>query len=37
MCKKKDFVTLNKISNWLFSHIYEDEEEADFRNPSIIN
>lgn len=33
---KKDFATLNKISNWLFSHIDEDEEEIDSRDPTII-
>jgi|APCry1669190288_1035285.scaffolds.fasta_scaffold86487_2 Dopey, N-terminal len=33
---KKDFATLNKISNWLFSHIDEDEEEIDAKDPTII-
>lgn len=33
---KKDFATQNKISNWLFSHIDEDEVEIDPRDPTII-
>lgn len=33
---KKDFATLNKISNWLFGHLDEDEEEIDSRDPTII-
>ena len=33
---KKDFATLNKISNWLFGHLDEDEDECDSRDPTII-
>mmetsp|Transcript_1941 Transcript_1941/g.2810 ORF Transcript_1941/g.2810 Transcript_1941/m.2810 type:complete len:125 (-) Transcript_1941:5639-6013(-) len=33
---KKDFATLNKISNWLFGHLDEDEEEIDNQDPTII-
>jgi hypothetical protein len=33
---KKDFATLNKISNWLFGHLDEDEEECDSKDPTII-
>ena len=32
---KKDFATLNKISNWLFGHLDEDEEEIDQDDPTI--
>lgn len=33
---KKDFATLNKISNWLFGHLDEDEEEINQNDPTII-
>ena len=34
---KKDFATLNKISNWLFNHLDEDDEEdVDEMDPCII-
>jgi hypothetical protein len=33
---KKDFATLNKISNWLFGHLDEDEEDCDPKDPTII-
>lgn len=33
---KKDFATLNKIQNWLFEHLDEDEEEIDDDDPSIM-
>lgn len=33
---KKDFATLNKISNWLFGHLDEDEDECDSKDPTII-
>jgi len=33
---RKDFATLNKISNWLFGHIDDEDEEVDERDPTII-
>ena len=33
---KKDFATLNKISNWLFGHLDEDEEDCNPKDPTII-
>jgi hypothetical protein len=33
---RKDFATLNKISNWLFGHIDEEDEEVDDKDPTII-
>ena len=34
---RKDFATLNKISNWLFGHIDEDDEEIPDGDPTIIS
>ena len=34
---RKDFATLNKISNWLFGHIDEDDEEIPEGDPTIIS
>jgi hypothetical protein len=33
---KKDFASLNKIANWLFGHLDEEDEEIDFQDPTII-
>jgi hypothetical protein len=33
---KKDFATMNKISNWLFGHLDESEEEIKSDDPTII-
>lgn len=33
---RRDFATQNKISNWLFGHIDEEEEEVNHNDPAII-